>query len=232
MSVGGLSFGDCCRLFCCPPCPSSIAAKLAFLPPEPATYSIEKGDDGKLSLHLTERAEFFYTQLELDMIEALSARTQRRNTIGCMYVKLSETPKYTLLFSHGNAVDLGQMSSFYVGLGKRLKCNVFAYDYSGYGASTGSPGEANVYADAEAAWSVMTNELHIDPSRIIIYGQSIGTVASIDLATRHQCAGVILHSPLLSGMRVAFPNTQRSYFFDPFPRLVSVCVRVCVQCDV
>ena len=28
-----------CNLFCCPPCPGRIAAKLAFLPPE-ATYSL------------------------------------------------------------------------------------------------------------------------------------------------------------------------------------------------
>lgn len=32
-------FGEICQLFCCPPRPSHIVAKLAFLPPPP-TYSI------------------------------------------------------------------------------------------------------------------------------------------------------------------------------------------------
>lgn len=32
-------FGEICQLFCCPPRPSHIVAKLAFLPPAP-TYSI------------------------------------------------------------------------------------------------------------------------------------------------------------------------------------------------
>ena len=41
MSGMGLSFSELCCLFCCPPCPSRIAAKLAFLPPE-ATYSFEE----------------------------------------------------------------------------------------------------------------------------------------------------------------------------------------------
>ena len=36
----GLSLSEICCLFCCPPCPSRIAAKLAFLPPEP-TYSFQ-----------------------------------------------------------------------------------------------------------------------------------------------------------------------------------------------
>jgi len=72
-----------------------------------------------------------------------------------MHVKSSSplaASRYTLLFSHGNAVDLGQMSSFYVGLSARLGINIFSYDYSGYGASGGKPTETNINADIEAAF--------------------------------------------------------------------------------
>lgn len=75
-----------------------------------------------------------------------------------MHVKYaSGTPpcRYTILFSHGNAVDLGQMSSFYIGLSARLGCNIFSYDYSGYGASTGQATEKNIYADIEAAFKAL-----------------------------------------------------------------------------
>ena len=37
--MNGLSVGELCCLFCCPPCPSQIVAKLAFLPPTP-TYKL------------------------------------------------------------------------------------------------------------------------------------------------------------------------------------------------
>lgn len=60
----------------------------------------------------------------------------------------------------------------------------------------------------------------ITPENIILYGQSIGTVPTIDLAARYECAAVILHSPLMSGLRVAFPDTRKTYCFDAFPRLV------------
>ena len=63
--------------------------------------------------------------------------------------------RYTVLFSHGNAVDLGQMSSFYLGLGSRINCNIFSYDYSGYGASSGKPSEKNLYADIDTAWHAL-----------------------------------------------------------------------------
>lgn len=67
----------------------------------------------------------------------------------------SPTTRYTVLFSHGNAVDLGQMCSFYVGLGTRIGCNIFSYDYSGYGISSGRPSEKNLYADIDAAWQAL-----------------------------------------------------------------------------
>lgn len=152
--MNGFSLGELCWLFCCPPCPSRIAAKLAFLPPEP-TYTMRTATDGSCSLHLTERADWQYTQRELDAVEVFSTRTSRGNRMGCMFVRCAPGSRYTVLFSHGNAVDLGQMCSFYIGLGSRINCNVFSYDYSGYGVSTGKPSEKNLYADIEAAWQVL-----------------------------------------------------------------------------
>lgn len=126
--------------------------------------------------------------------------------------------RFTILFSHGNAVDLGQMTSFFIGLGQRINCNIFSYDYSGYGMSTGKPTEKNLYADIDAAWHALRTRYGISPENIILYGQSIGTVPTVDFSSRYQVGAVILHSPLMSGMRVAFPATQRTWFFDAFPR--------------
>ncbi|KAK3514506.1 hypothetical protein QTP70_018651 [Hemibagrus guttatus] len=146
-------------------------------------------------------------------------RTVRGNRIACMFVRCSPSARYTMLFSHGNAVDLGQMSSFYVGLGSRINCNIFSYDYSGYGASSGKPSEKNLYADVDAAWHALRTRYGIRPENVIVYGQSIGTVPSVDLAARYESAAVVLHSPLTSGMRVAFPDTKKTYCFDAFPNI-------------
>ncbi|CAH3143318.1 protein ABHD17B-like [Stylophora pistillata] len=219
--MNGLSFSEICCLFCCPPCPGKIAAKLAFLPPEP-TYSLQDLGDGTFGLHLTEKAEWQYGQKELDCIEVFTAKTSKGNQIGCMYVRCSPNARFTVLFSHGNAVDLGQMSSFYVGLGSRINCNIFSYDYSGYGVSQGKPSEKNLYADIDAAWQALRTRYGISPENIIVYGQSIGTVPTVDLASRFECAGIILHSPLTSGMRVAFPETKRTWCFDAFPSIEKV----------
>ncbi|POI21721.1 hypothetical protein CIB84_014532 [Bambusicola thoracicus] len=230
--MNGLSISQLCCLFCCPPCPSRIAAKLAFLPPEPtyavvpepepigstSTGSLRGGAAGRWKLHLKDRADFQYSQRELDNIEVFVTKSSRGNRIGCMYVRCVPGARYTVLFSHGNAVDLGQMSSFYIGLGTRINCNIFSYDYSGYGASTGKPSERNLYSDIDAAWQALRTRYGISPENIILYGQSIGTVPTVDLASRYECAAIVLHSPLTSGMRVAFPETKKTYWFDAFPK--------------
>ena len=64
MSGMGLSLTELCCLFCCPPCPSKIAAKLAFLPPEP-TYTFEDEDNGaRQRLVLYDKAEWQYSERE------------------------------------------------------------------------------------------------------------------------------------------------------------------------
>lgn len=171
---------------------------------------------------MTERAEWQYSQRELDCIEVFQTRTNRGNRIACAYVRCAPSAKYTILFSHGNAVDLGQMMSFYIGLGSRINCNIFSYDYSGYGVSSGKPSEKNLYADIDAAWQSLRSRYGISPEHVILYGQSIGTVPCIDLASRFEVGAVVLHSPLTSGMRVAFPDTKRTWFFDAFPSIDKV----------
>lgn len=109
--MNGMTCSDLCFLMCCPPWPSRIAAKLAFLPPDP-TYSLIAADEGepKYVLHLTDRAEWQFGDQEQAMIEVWMANTTKGNRIACMYVRCNPRSKYTILFSHGNAVDLGLMS--------------------------------------------------------------------------------------------------------------------------
>ncbi|KAG7514890.1 hypothetical protein JOB18_045158 [Solea senegalensis] len=249
-------------LFCCPPFPSSIAAKLAFLPPEPTYAFFPDPDAGpasaitkapssqwrqsgsasasgsgsgsgsggagvaeeKWKLHLKEpeHQDFQYSLREVDTTEVFFTRSSRGNRVGCMYIRCVPNPRYTLLFSHGNAVDLGQMKNYCIALGTRINCNIFSYDYSGYGVSTGEPSEKNLYADIDAAWHALRARYGISPENIILYGQSIGTVPTVDLASRYECAAVVLHSPLTSGMRVAFPDTKKTYCFDVFLNIEKV----------
>ena len=129
----------------------------------------------------------------------------------------------TILFSHGNAEDLGMIYDWFNDLARVLRCNIMAYDYTGYGKSNGTPAEDNCYADIEAAFTYLTDVRHIQPEQIVLYGRSLGSGPSCYLAAKtarrgRSIAGVILQSPLLSAYRVAF-NFRYTMAGDKFPNI-------------
>ncbi len=109
--------------------------------------------------------------------------------------------RYTLLFSHGNAEDIGDdlpmLAEF-----RNAGFAVFAYDYRGYGVSTGRSSEKSVYEDVDAAYRYLTETLNVPPDRVISFGRSLGCAAAIQLASTKKVAGLIVESPFLSAFRV------------------------------
>lgn len=117
------------------------------------------------------------------------------------YYLPNKNAKYTLLVSHGNAEDIGYMLPFLIEM-RDHGFAVFAYDYHGYGLSGGKPTETNTYLDIDAAYAYLTQDLHIAPESIIVYGHSIGAAVTLDLAVRQPVAGVILQGAFVTAFRV------------------------------
>lgn len=208
-----------CSLFCCPPVPSKIVGKIAFGPPPPSyTFKPIEGTD-KMEIQFEDTADWMYGDRERSKLECVYAKTARGNKIGCMYVKVARNTPFVIFYSHGNATDLGQMSTFYYGIACHFKCNVFSYDYSGYGVSTGRPSEKNIYADMMAAWEVLKGTFGVQEDQVILYGQSIGTVPTIYLASQTKPKVVVLHSPFTSGLRLLIPSTKKTNCCDVFPNI-------------
>src|SRR5215813_12301269 len=81
---------------------------------------------------------------------------------------------FTILYSHGNAEDLGLIAPLLARL-REWGFAVFAYDYRGYGTSRGTPSERGAYEDVDAAYAFLTRTLGVPPGRIIAYGRSVGS---------------------------------------------------------
>lgn len=224
--------------------PSQITQKMAFLPPkqtydlieieterkdESSSSSSSNKDNKKKVDELDKKFQFIFLpefqesaigmdeKFIKDYFDAFYTKTKRGNNIACLHIKSpKKNPKYTVLFSHGNAADLGMLTGFYCRLVHHLNINLFSYDYSGYGKSSGSASEKNLYSDIEAAYHSLLKRYDLKSDNVILYGQSIGTACCVDLATKFESAGVILHSPLMSGIRLLFP-VKRTWICDAFP---------------
>ncbi|XP_072950493.1 uncharacterized protein [Typha angustifolia] len=189
---------------------SSMAAKMAFFPPNPPSYEL-----------VTEEATGLVTLSRFphrENVEILRLPTRRGTEIVAMYVR-NPMAASTLLYSHGNAADLGQMYELFLELSVHLRVNLLGYDYSGYGQSSGKPTEQNTYSDIEAAYKCLIENYGAKEEEIILYGQSVGSGPTVDLATRlPRLRAVVLHSPILSGLRVMYP-VKRTYWFDIYKNI-------------
>lgn len=100
--------------------------------------------------------------------------------------------------------------------GNPRKIHVLTFDYRGFGKSTGTPSETGLIINALAVVDWAMNVAGIPPSRILIFGQSMGTAVSIAVS-KHLAvqnppivfAGTVLVAPfvdvatLVSTYRVA-----------------------------
>ncbi|MDB5098025.1 MAG: phospholipase/Carboxylesterase [Cyanobacteria bacterium RYN_339] len=112
--------------------------------------------------------------------------------------------RFTLLYSHGNAEDLGENLPLYQHL-HDLGFAVLGYDYHGYGTSEGVPGERTSELDIEAAYAYLTGPLHVPPTRLIAYGRSVGGGPTLALASRHALGALILESTFTDPASVLVP---------------------------
>ncbi|XP_010942253.1 uncharacterized protein [Elaeis guineensis] len=198
---------------------SAVAAKFAFFPPRPPSYGVVVVDEAAGRLEMTEVPR-------RENVEVRRLRTKRGTAIVAMYVT-NPAARLTVLYSHGNAADLGQMYELFTELSFHLRVNLMGYDYSGYGQSSGKPSEQNTYADIEAAYRCLEEAYGTHAEDIILYGQSVGSGPTLELATHlANFRAVVLHSPILSGLRVMYP-VKHSYWFDIYKNIDKIPLVKC-----
>jgi uncharacterized protein len=148
-------------------------------------------------------------------IEDAWFRSADENKLHAWWIPNSRA-EFTFIAFHGNAGNISQRADVYRFLSE-LPVNVLAVEYRGYGHSEGTPSEAGLYLDAQAAYDYLVHERRIPPGRIVAFGQSLGTAVAVDLATKRPLAGIVLEAPFPSVAAVA----NRVYPFLPGLGLVA-----------
>lgn len=133
-----------------------------------------------------------------------------------------EKSKGVILFSHGNAGNIADRLES-VGIFRKLGLSVLVYDYGGYGKSTGKPSEERCCKDALAMWTYLTENKGYSQKNIVLFGRSLGGAVTADLATKIECAGVILESTFLSTVDVA--RDVFSWFPERFTKGNDFCTK-------
>ena len=109
----------------------------------------------------------------------------------------------TLLYTHGNAEDIGHSMALFLRWNE-MGIGVLAYDFPGYGHSTGRATEKTTHQAIRAAWQYLLAQ-GVPRDSVVIVGRSVGSGPSTRLAADVQPAGLVLISPFTSAFEVAFP---------------------------
>ena len=228
---------------------SNAASALAFSPPLPPSYLLKRVKRGAGLAFIfnntsDSRGAIGAGQYDWVLDEGIDpvpwpdtiiteVRTSRKRKIP-IFVFVYPGAVYTILYSHGNATDAGQMRSTCVDMCINLRVNVVLYDYTGYGHAQNEdnkvlqPSEADCYADIVSVYDYCLREGSEawgcnSPDNIILYGESVGSGPSCYLARTRPCRGVVLHAPVLSGARAFLDLHPEVYGADVLASCFAPC---------
>ena len=107
------------------------------------------------------------------------------------------SPRVTVLVFNGNAGNRAHRTPLAAAL-HRHGLQVLLIDYRGYGGNPGTPTEKGLGVDSRAARAFLAARPDVDSSRLVYFGESLGTAVAVDLAVEHPPAALVLRSPFTS----------------------------------
>jgi fermentation-respiration switch protein FrsA (DUF1100 family) len=122
-----------------------------------------------------------------------------------------------VLFLHGNSATIASRVNIarYREL-RALGLSVLAPEYRGFAGLPGVPTESGLAEDARAAFDYLTRSLETPPTRVVIYGWSLGSAVAVHLASRTPAGAVILEGAPASLVEIG----QLEYPFFPIRLLM------------
>lgn len=177
-----------------------VVGSMAFAPPPHATYARA----GRRMLVVPAVGEHPPRLLA----SAFYIHDGDRTALETDAARIAAAPDFpVLLFSHGNADDLGTCDEYCHWLSFQLGVHVVAYDYQGYGLSSPLPSDEPALRDfAERVHAEVAALLPRSP--LFLLGKSLGSVPATWLASlpHVEYAGLVVVSGLASGARTVFPR--------------------------
>lgn len=131
----------------------------------------------------------------------------------------SAKKKPAVIFAHGNGelIDFWphELSKF-----NDLGIGILLVEYPGYGRSDGTPSQKSIKEVFNSAYDVLVARKDIDPSRIVLFGRSLGGGAVCTLADNRPTSALILMSSFISVRSFASKYLIPGFLIrDPFDNL-------------
>jgi hypothetical protein len=133
--------------------------------------------------------------------QTLSLQTTDGERLVAWWLAPPDAQAPVVLYLHGNGANLDARAA-------RLQAlhddgaGVLALSWRGYGGSSGSPNEAGWARDADAAYAWLRAQ-GVAASRILLFGESLGSTQAVMLAARAPVGALLLDSSFDSALALA-----------------------------
>jgi fermentation-respiration switch protein FrsA (DUF1100 family) len=128
-------------------------------------------------------------------------------------------PAPAVIFAHGNA-ELIDFCTEELKFFTRMGIGVLLIEYPGYGRSEGSPSQKSITHAFNIGYNYLVSRKDVDPSRIVLFGRSLGGGAVCNLASNKPSCALILQSTFTSAKSFASRFLAPGFLVrDPFDNL-------------
>lgn len=185
-------------LFFCPRINDKLVSTILFHP-----IKLNKIDKDMLSINGIKGREVSFQSLESGpMLNGIFYRHPKE--------------KFVVIVNHGNGGNVLSVKQATEAL-LESQSSVFVYDYRGYGKSGGAPNLPGVVQDARSAYKFVSSSLNYASDKIVLYGASLGSGITSEVANYCPCRGIILDSPFVSLEELA---KEKSSLFSVYPSIL------------
>jgi pimeloyl-ACP methyl ester carboxylesterase len=128
-------------------------------------------------------------------------------------------PAPVVIFGHGNGELIDYWPEALQNF-NQMGIGLLLVEYPGYGRSSGTPSQKSITGTFMAAYDALISREDVDPSRIILFGRSVGGGAVCALARQRPSAALILMSTFTSVQSMAAKFLAPKFLVrDPFNNL-------------
>lgn len=191
-----------------------IVGKLSFRIPKKPYYLVDKNNNVKFLRKLESEMDYKYISLKDMDYKYMIIEDDIFGGIPIFIFTPINHADVCILYSHGNTGDLGMCLAENYEISRNTNCVLVSYDYPGFTRLEHVPiDEDIIYYFSQKIYKFIRYNLNYKPNQIVLYGFSIGTGVSFDLAcrTNFPIAGLILQAPILSVVRTLY-DVQNTYF--------------------
>ena len=132
-----------------------------------------------------------------DIVRRKKDKNPNESYIHCWHFNRFSPYKKCAVYMHGTTGDLANRQ-YIIDMCEKFKMNLFVFDYSGYGESSGNPDKILLRENAETVHNYLNSVCDISNKDLVVWTESLGCISGAYLCSKYKLGGLILLSAFSS----------------------------------